>query len=128
MAISQRTVGAGITGSSLGLVGGELEAQAVERGFITQRTGNVLAMSSTVSSLGVAGLALTDTVALPGGTAPFALGLGWGSAIWYLGRQEGLFPRITLDPPQEVSLTGPFISAVVFTGVALSASWLISRV
>lgn len=117
-------LGAGIGSGSLGLLTAEGIQQSAERGVIAQRQADIVAVGSAGLSLWAAVFGELGYLPL---STPATIGLGGfgaGTAGWYAGRRGGIAPRIIATVPDTVNITGPVISAVVFTSVLIGASTL----
>lgn len=119
--VHRSTAGVGIGAGGVGLLAAEGIQQAAERAVISQRTADLAA-------LGTAGVALWGAIAnelgyvsIGTGASAGLAGFGLGTLAWYGGRRAGVAPRLVATVPQEVNLTGPLISAAVFTTVGAGA-------
>lgn len=122
--VTSSQVGTGVGAGSVGLLTAEGVQQSAERGVLTQR-------QADWAAVGVSGIPLWAAVFgelgyLPiGGHAALGLGgFGTGTAVWYAGRRTGVAPRLVATTPDTVNLTGPLISAAVFTSVGIGVATL----
>lgn len=125
MAIDQRTIGSGVVGVSAGAVTAELGQQAAEHG-VASRSAVRLGMGGvSAAAFGMAGLNLAAHNHFTPIPTSLLIGYGTGVATWTAGREAGVFPGVTLAPPQEISLTAPLFSALIFSGLAITANRLL---
>lgn len=120
MAIRQRAVGAAVGGASVGLAGAEVLQHADHRDLVSQRTANVAAGALAATSIGLTAASLAGVVPLSADATGFTAGVGIGSSTWYVARETGVAPRITLDVPDEVNVAGPLVTAFVLSSVGIA--------
>lgn len=128
MAITQRQIGAGVGGGSVGLVGAEALFHAQEADMIDARTGRIIAGSAAATSMGLTAASVADLVPLSPETTAFIAGVGAGSTAWYVGRDAGVAPRIAVDVPEEVNLVGPIVTGTLIGVVGIAASTITGSV
>lgn len=121
MAITQRGLGAGIGGASLGVLGAEATRHAVDRELIGPGLGWGIIGTGAVGSLGLIGAELAGYSSLPAGTVPLVAGVGGGSTTWYAARSAGLAPRLTIDVPDQINLAGPLATTLALSTVGIAA-------
>lgn len=120
MAITQRGLGAGIGGASLGLIGAEITRHAVERDFISPRLGWGIIGVGAAGSLGLIGADLAGITSLPAGILPLAGGVGTGSTAWYAARSAGVAPRLVIDIPDRINLADPLTTTLLLGLVSVA--------
>lgn len=121
MAITQRGVGAGIGGASIGLFGAEATRHAVERDVLSPRLGWGIIGSGAVGSLALIGADLAGSITLPAGTLPLVGGFATGSTAWYAARSAGVAPKLVVDVPDRINLIGPLTTTLAVGAVGLAA-------
>lgn len=126
MAITQRQVGAGVGGASIGLVGAEALEQAQEQDMIEPETGRFIAGGIAAASIGLTAGAVADLVPMDAETTAFVAGVGIGSSSWYVGREAGVAPRLSVAIPEEVDLVGPIVTGALIGVVGIAATTLLS--
>lgn len=125
--VSQRQVGAGVGAGAIGLVGGEAAAQAAESERLTREQADAIVGSFAASTVGTAALSALGVTGLGPATTAGLAGVGLGSSGWYLARREGVAPRLTVDPPEEINLTEPIITSFVVSAVTLAGGLIATR-
>lgn len=122
MAITQRQVGVGVGGASIGFVGAEAIQHAQEAELISDRTGRIIAGTLAAGSVGVTAATLAGVGPLSTDGAALAAGIGLGSSVWYVGREASIAPRISVALPEEINVVDPLVTAgvVTLTGLAVA--------
>jgi len=122
MAITQRNVGAGVGGATLGVGGAEVVRQAVEREMLSPRAGWLLVGGGAASTAGLAAAHWLGAIELPPGIPAILTGVAGGSTGWYAARSVDVAPRLVVDIPNEVNLASPLVTAFTLGMVGVVAT------
>lgn len=123
--VTSRQVGAGVGAAGVGVIAAEGVQQGAEREVYSQRAADLGAIGVSGVPVSLAALGQLGVIDLNASSTVGLAGFGTGTALWYAGRRTDVAPRIVLGFPDEVSLTRPFASLVVFSLVGAGVATIV---